>query len=56
MEYVRMRGTYVDVPLEEIADSFRRDYPGWMAEADAVSRLAKDDFLADVGREPGTRS
>jgi transglutaminase-like putative cysteine protease len=52
MEYVRMRGTYVDIPLEEMAASFRRDYPAWMAEADAVSRLEKEDFLADVEREP----
>ena len=52
MEYVRMRGAYVDVPLDEIAASFRRDYPGWMAEAGSVSRLAGSDFLADVAREP----
>ncbi|MBI5277074.1 MAG: transglutaminase family protein [Burkholderiales bacterium] len=52
MEYVRMRGTFLDIPLQQITDDFRRDYPGWMAEADAVSRLAKDDFMADVASEP----
>jgi len=32
MEYLRQRGTYADLPLEEILATFRRHYPGLLAE------------------------
>lgn len=44
MEYVRFRGEYPDVPIDRIAETFRREYPG----ADA---LAAGDFDRDVARE-----
>ena len=41
MEYVRMRGEYLDVPLAEIRADFERCYPGLL-------RLNQSDFDADI--------
>jgi transglutaminase-like putative cysteine protease len=42
MEYVRERGSFDDVPLEQIIADFMAAYPGWREEG---------DFLADVAAE-----
>ena len=52
MEYLRQRGTYDDVPLQEIIDSFREIYKGLWGAAPGEGALAKADFLADVEGEP----
>jgi hypothetical protein len=57
MEYLRERGSFADVPLQEIVADFRQVYPRWLHAADATrSELHAGDFLADVAREPGTRT
>jgi transglutaminase-like putative cysteine protease len=57
MEYLRERGSFADVPLQEIVADFRRVYPRWLRAADATRiELHGGDFLADVAREPGTRT
>ncbi|MBS3809904.1 MAG: transglutaminase family protein [Desulfobacterales bacterium] len=42
MEYIRYRGEYADVPLEEIIDTFKRRYPTWeeltASEPDAFTK------------------
>jgi len=43
MEYLRQRGSHVDVPLDALAQTFREIYGPWM--------LAGADFSADVARE-----
>ena len=53
MEYLRERGSFVEMPLPQIVADFRAVYPGWLQPAGAVSELATGDFLADVAREPG---
>ena len=46
MEYVFQRGTFDDMPLDEMAADFARVYPRWGAQA------ADDaDFMADAARE-----
>jgi transglutaminase-like putative cysteine protease len=35
MEYIRFRGEFPDVPVEEIADTFRREYPGFPSRIEA---------------------
>ena len=45
MEYLRFRGEYADVPIDEIAEDFNKHY----AYADAMIKDA--DFDADVERE-----
>lgn len=51
MEYLRERGSFVDVPLERIVADFRTTYPGWLQGAAQQSALSGDDFQADVARE-----
>ncbi len=46
MEYVHQRGSYDDVPLAAIVQTFRETYPGW-----AEPSLQQADFGADVERE-----
>jgi len=48
MEYVAQRGSFDDVPLAAIVESFRTTYPGWGSQGQA---LQGDDFQADVARE-----
>lgn len=48
MEYVAQRGSFDDVPLAAIVDSFRATYPGWGDDARA---LAGASFQDDVARE-----
>ena len=47
MEYVNHRGTYTDLPLEEIIRTFREEYPARRAEPD----LKRASFDEDVKRE-----
>jgi transglutaminase-like putative cysteine protease len=54
MEYLRERGSFVEMPLAQIVADFRVTYPRWLREAQAASTLGQADFLADVAREPGT--
>lgn len=51
MEYLVQRGTWLDIPLDDIREDFLRTYPGWVAPGETTSRLAQSDFLADVQRE-----
>jgi transglutaminase-like putative cysteine protease len=46
MEYVHQRGSFDELPLQELAADFARIYPGLAAAAGA-------DFAADVARETG---
>lgn len=48
MEYIRQRGAFDDMPLEQIAADFRRTYPKWLEQA---SPLRSADFMSDVARE-----
>ena len=48
MEYVAQRGSFDDVPLAAIVESFRATYPGW---GDQGQALQGQDFQADVARE-----
>jgi transglutaminase-like putative cysteine protease len=50
MEYVRQRGTFDDLPLNQIITTFREIYGGSMSDGAA---LRGDDFLSDVAREEG---
>lgn len=50
MEYVRQRGTFDDLPLDQIIATFREIYGGQMSDGAA---LQGDDFLSDVAREEG---
>jgi hypothetical protein len=46
MEYVHQRGSFDELPLQQLAADFARIYPGMAAAANA-------DFAADVARETG---
>ena len=46
MEYVHQRGTFDDMPLQQIVDDFDRVYPFYRQQ-----KLAQADFTADVERE-----
>jgi len=48
MEYVRFRGTYADVPYDEIIETFAREYPG---KDGALDKGLEGDFEAEAGRE-----
>jgi transglutaminase-like putative cysteine protease len=48
MEYVADRGTFDDVPLQQIIADLKSFYPAWLQ---GPSDLQRDDFLADVARE-----
>ena len=52
LEYLRERGSFVEMPLAQIVDDFRVVYPGWLQGAGVVSELHGSDFLRDVAREP----
>lgn len=52
MEYLRERGSFADVPLQQIVADFRRVYPRWLHGPQTRSELHAGDFLADVAREP----
>jgi transglutaminase-like putative cysteine protease len=47
MEYVNHRGVYADVPIDEIAQTFQREYRFARSRAD----LARENFDADVDQE-----
>ncbi len=48
MEYVNMRGSFDDVPLEQIVADFRMVYADWMAD---MASMRSADFQAEVERE-----
>src|SRR5215471_17145436 len=48
MEYVRYRGSFVDMPLQRIIEDFSRAYPVWLEQG---RELKSADFLAEVERE-----
>jgi transglutaminase-like putative cysteine protease len=48
MEYLRDRGEFAEPPIEQIVETFRREYSGMMATASG------EDFDRDVEREVGT--
>ncbi|SDO98057.1 transglutaminase-like domain-containing protein [Desulforhopalus singaporensis] len=46
MEYLRDRGTFVDVPFDEIFSAYRKTYPGFAENfATALNHSAVDNFL-----------
>jgi transglutaminase-like putative cysteine protease len=48
MEYVRQRGAYDDLPLEEIFETFLEIYPGWERDASgAVRHTGSGDGVRD---------
>jgi transglutaminase-like putative cysteine protease len=47
MEYVRQRGSYDDLPLEEIFETFLELYPGWERDDDGRVRRAADENTRD---------
>jgi len=51
MEYVLQRGTFDDVPLDQIVATFREVYGAWLPEGAVTSALHLRDFLADVEGE-----
>ena len=51
MEYVRQRGSFDDMPLEELAAETLATYPDWMREAQLAT---EGSFLEDVEREVAT--
>jgi transglutaminase-like putative cysteine protease len=47
MEYIKQRGSFDDLPLDEIQRDFREFYPGWYdGEADPDGRRGSDDAFA----------
>jgi transglutaminase-like putative cysteine protease len=48
MEYVHQRGSFDDVPLEQIVADFKAHYPIWLP---ALQTMREANFLADVDRE-----
>jgi len=50
MEYVNQRGVYADLPIDEIARTFREEY----RFAHPQSELSREDFDEDVERETHT--
>jgi len=54
MEYIRQRGTYDDLPLEEIFETFLEFYPGWERDASGrIRRAASGPAPRDEAFEPG---
>src|SRR3954462_1453446 len=51
MEYLKERGSFVEMPLAEIVSEFRTVYPGWLQGAAVRIELHGSDFLGDVARE-----
>ena len=52
MEYLRERGSFVEMPLAAIVQDFRAVYPRWLAGGGVKIGLHGSDFLQDVAREP----
>jgi hypothetical protein len=48
MEYIRDRGEFADVPVEDLQRTLREKYPSMMD-----SGLDNADFESDVARETG---
>jgi hypothetical protein len=47
MEYIKQRGSFDDLPLDEIQRDFREFYPGWYdGETDPDGRRGSDDAFA----------
>lgn len=53
MEYLHDRGEYADVPMEEIIETFRREYLGDSEPDSPQSAFIEGDFDQDVDRETG---
>ncbi len=53
MEYLHDRGEYADVPIEEIIETFRREYLGDSKSDTSQSAFIEGDFDRDVDRETG---
>jgi hypothetical protein len=51
MEYVHQRGSFDDLPLEQILASFKEVYGGMLGSDAGKGDLQAGDFLADVARE-----
>jgi transglutaminase-like putative cysteine protease len=51
MEYLRQRGAFVEMPLAQIMETFRKVYPRWVSADASAGELAQGDFEADVARE-----
>ena len=51
MEYLAQRGSFDDVPLDQLLADFHRHYPLWMAGMDEQRQA---DFDAEVARETST--
>lgn len=49
MEYIRQRGSYDDLPLDEIFETFLEIYPGWERKADG--RIGRAESGASVTDE-----
>ncbi len=48
MEYIRQRGTYDDLPLDETFATFLEIYPGWERDASgAIRRAGTGDGVHD---------
>ena len=50
MEYLRDRGSYADVPVEEIQQAFRETYPGSTASARTPPRKRSADASASSSK------
>jgi transglutaminase-like putative cysteine protease len=48
MEYVRMRGSFTDMPLSQIVADFANTYPEWMRQ---MAAMRESSFMADVEQE-----
>ena len=48
MEYLAHRGSFDDLPLDQILLDFRLHYPRWLAN---MAQQQSADFMAEVGRE-----
>jgi len=54
MEYLALRASCDDVPLDTILTDFRAHYPRWMDRLNRPAEAAAVDFQADVARETGS--
>ena len=51
MEYLSERGEFVEVPLADMIDLFRQQYPGLVDNSTGGSAMTEGDWDADVARE-----
>jgi hypothetical protein len=51
MEYVHQRGSFDDLPLDQILASFKEVYGGTLGSETGKGGLQAGDFLADVALE-----